>query len=251
MIFDFFISAFLVAAPYFLLSGVILGPATFRAQSQSSVSEPKGCQKNEMAGHRIQTTAFSCSDVKMEGVEKGEGIRLIESLRGRLLAEREASRAAREEAELICKRLVELDSKLREETKLRDKARKRLEFLEKKLTRFRALPLSESSGKSFDSCSDTCRSSSTPSSEVKQQTALHSTHGHLPDAAEKLGLKKYDLQSEDTSSSSSITAAAVHPEEAATDMNEQKKFNRNVSILPLKKSKSKSKIKTKAVVLWN
>lgn len=48
--------------------------------------------------------AFS-SDRKMKEGEEGEGKRLIECLRGRLLAERQASRAATEEAVLMGKRV--------------------------------------------------------------------------------------------------------------------------------------------------
>lgn len=96
---------------------------------------------------------------------------------------------------------MELERKLREETKLRDKAQKKLEFLKKKLKGFEALPLLERSGKSIDRCDDSCRSSSTASSEEKQEMARPLTHNHLPlpDAAEeKLGLQKSDLLSDDT-----------------------------------------------------
>ncbi|KAJ7977039.1 myosin heavy chain, cardiac muscle isoform-like isoform X1 [Quillaja saponaria] len=87
-------------------------------------------------------------------------LRTVESLRGRLLAERQASRIAKEDGELMGNKLIELESKLREETKVRDRAERKLEFLKKKLE---SLNLSSISGKSEQSsssekCENSCRS---------------------------------------------------------------------------------------------
>ncbi|CAI0427163.1 unnamed protein product [Linum tenue] len=57
----------------------------------------------------------------------------VESLRGMLLAERQASRVANEEAEQLADKLRELEKKLKEETKQKWKAEKKLTFLVKKL----------------------------------------------------------------------------------------------------------------------
>ncbi|KAI3442987.1 Protein-serine/threonine phosphatase [Psidium guajava] len=65
--------------------------------------------------------------------EKEEGLRTVECLRGRLLAERQASRFAREQAQLMTNKLVELENQLREETQMRAKTEKKLKFLKKKL----------------------------------------------------------------------------------------------------------------------
>ncbi|XP_019155120.1 PREDICTED: uncharacterized protein LOC109151978 isoform X2 [Ipomoea nil] len=62
-----------------------------------------------------------------------EVMRTVEFLRGRLLAERVASRKAKEAAQLMGNKLVYLETKLKEETKSRNKAEKRLKFLKKKL----------------------------------------------------------------------------------------------------------------------
>ncbi|XP_050383148.1 uncharacterized protein LOC126799928 [Argentina anserina] len=70
------------------------------------------------------------SDRKMEG---DEGMRTLECLRGRLLAERQASRVAKEDAELMGKKLIELQNKLKEEIQLKNKAEKKLKFLKRKL----------------------------------------------------------------------------------------------------------------------
>lgn len=82
-----------------------------------------------MAGNKIEDGKWSESKV-----ENGDdGLRTLECLRGRLLAERQASRVAKEESEFMGKKLVELEKKLREETKLMKKAEKRLKLLMKKL----------------------------------------------------------------------------------------------------------------------
>ncbi|GLT92453.1 hypothetical protein SLE2022_102900 [Rubroshorea leprosula] len=88
------------------------------------------------------------SEVKMEG---DNGLRTVECLRGRLLAERQASRVAKEEAEFMGSKLVELKNRLREETKLRNRAEKRLKFLKKKLESLKILPVLEDSQQSSSS----------------------------------------------------------------------------------------------------
>ncbi|KAF5737128.1 hypothetical protein HS088_TW13G00006 [Tripterygium wilfordii] len=66
-------------------------------------------------------------------MEGDDGLRTVECLRGRLLAERQASRVATEDAQIMAKKLIQLENQLREETKLRIKAEKKLHFLMKKL----------------------------------------------------------------------------------------------------------------------
>ncbi|MCE0481795.1 hypothetical protein HAX54_039867 [Datura stramonium] len=64
---------------------------------------------------------------------KEDGSRTVECLRGRLIAERAASRKAKEDAQLMGNKLIELETKLREETRSRNKAEKKLNFFMKKL----------------------------------------------------------------------------------------------------------------------
>ncbi|KAM1801151.1 hypothetical protein ACFX11_032798 [Malus domestica] len=92
------------------------------------------------------------SDGKMEG---DGGLRTLECLRGRLLAERQASRVAKEDAELIGKKLVELQKQLKEEIKLKEKAEKKLKYLKKKLE-----SLNISSKNSEKSCTQSTTTSS-------------------------------------------------------------------------------------------
>ncbi|XP_030522078.1 uncharacterized protein LOC115735120 isoform X1 [Rhodamnia argentea] len=74
-------------------------------------------------------SAYSITETR----EMEEGLRTVECLRGRLLAERQASRFAREQAQLMANKLVELENQLREETQMTAKTEKKLEFLKKKL----------------------------------------------------------------------------------------------------------------------
>ncbi|XP_042467036.1 uncharacterized protein LOC122050127 [Zingiber officinale] len=66
-------------------------------------------------------------------------LRTIDCLRGRLLAERVASKAAKEEADKLAKRLQELEGKLAEEIKCRDRAERKLKKAIKKLESSSAL----------------------------------------------------------------------------------------------------------------
>uniref|UniRef100_A0A7N0UV56 Uncharacterized protein n=1 Tax=Kalanchoe fedtschenkoi TaxID=63787 RepID=A0A7N0UV56_KALFE len=66
-------------------------------------------------------------------MEQIESVRTIECLRGRLLAERAATKSAKQEAALMENKLIELENKLSEETKLKNKAEKKLAFLLNKL----------------------------------------------------------------------------------------------------------------------
>ncbi|XP_073158560.1 uncharacterized protein [Henckelia pumila] len=70
------------------------------------------------------------SEKKMEGEDT---VRTVESLRGRLLAERMVSRNAKHEAEQLGNKLIQLETMLKQEAKSRDRAERKLRFLIKKL----------------------------------------------------------------------------------------------------------------------
>ncbi|XP_066395277.1 uncharacterized protein [Miscanthus floridulus] len=76
----------------------------------------------------------------------GGGMRTVECLRGRLLAERVASKAAKEEADQLSKRLDELEKKLADEVKVRNKAERRLRRAIKKLESLKILDVELSDG---------------------------------------------------------------------------------------------------------
>ncbi|XP_050227997.1 uncharacterized protein LOC126677431 [Mercurialis annua] len=79
---------------------------------------------------------------KMEG-DNSTSFMTLECLRGRLLAERQASKLAKHEAQLMGAKLIEIETKLREETKLRQKAEKKLKLLMKKLEPLKISPVFE------------------------------------------------------------------------------------------------------------
>uniref|UniRef100_A0A5B6YJY3 Uncharacterized protein n=1 Tax=Davidia involucrata TaxID=16924 RepID=A0A5B6YJY3_DAVIN len=66
-------------------------------------------------------------------MEEEDGLRTVECLRGRLLAERVASRVAKDDAEQMGNKLIELENQLRLEIKSRNRAEKKLKFIMKKL----------------------------------------------------------------------------------------------------------------------
>ncbi|XP_019705946.1 uncharacterized protein [Elaeis guineensis] len=86
--------------------------------------------------------------------EEDDGLRTVDCLRGRLLAERVASKVAKAEVDLMAKKLAELEKQLDVEIKSRNRAEKRLEFALKKLESLKLrdvpsqLSLSESSASS-------------------------------------------------------------------------------------------------------
>ncbi|BFG36075.1 hypothetical protein CerSpe_223490 [Prunus speciosa] len=124
------------------------------------------------------------SDRKMEG---DGGLRTLECLRGRLLAERLASRVAKEDAELMGKKLMELKNQLNEEIKLKDRAEKKLRFLKRKLE---SLKISSTSVESQ-------QSSSSKNSEIScsQSTTTSSAGSNDPEAHEP----KYKVTESETS----------------------------------------------------
>ncbi|CAL9773691.1 unnamed protein product [Musa acuminata subsp. burmannicoides] len=83
------------------------------------------------------------------------GSRIVDSLRGRLLAERVATKAAKEEAENLAKRLEELERELAEEIRCRRRAEKRLKHALKKLE---SLKLAKERSCSSSQCSATVNS---------------------------------------------------------------------------------------------
>ncbi|KAL6987499.1 hypothetical protein U1Q18_013244 [Sarracenia purpurea var. burkii] len=78
-------------------------------------------------------------------MEGDDGLRKVECLRGRLLAERLASRVAKADAEQIGNKLTELENQLRAEIKSRNRAEKRLKFVLKKLESMNISCVSEDS----------------------------------------------------------------------------------------------------------
>lgn len=107
-------------------------------------------------------------------MEKEDGLRTVECLRGRLIAERAASIKAKEDAELMGNKLIELETMLREEIRSRNKAEKKLNFFMKKLESMNISYVSDESEHSslldkseISSVTSTTASSSTSTSTSK------------------------------------------------------------------------------------
>ncbi|KAI3968914.1 hypothetical protein MKW92_042756 [Papaver armeniacum] len=77
--------------------------------------------------------------------EGENNLRTLECLRGRLLAERVASKAAKDDAEFMENKLMELEKQLSTETELRNKAEKKLKLLMKKMKSMNIASLLKSS----------------------------------------------------------------------------------------------------------
>ncbi|XP_059643426.1 uncharacterized protein LOC132285272 [Cornus florida] len=101
-------------------------------------------------------------------MEEEDGLRIVECLRGRLLAERVASRVAKEDAKQMENKLIELENQLKAEIRSRNRAEKKLIFLIKKLKSLNILyALEDSEHSKLLDKSDTSSLSSTTSSSPK------------------------------------------------------------------------------------
>lgn len=130
-------------------------------------------------------------------MRKGDdsGMRTVESLRGRLLAEREASKTAKNEADLIAKRLGELERQLAKEIKSRNRAQKRLEYALKKLKLLNLPESSQSSSEGWKAHPGTATGSSEQSG----------SQGEVEETMSSVGLK--DVAEDDGSGSSTGDSA--------------------------------------------
>ncbi|KAK4432412.1 hypothetical protein Salat_1003300 [Sesamum alatum] len=107
-----------------------------------------------------------CGEKKMEGEN---GVRTVDCLRGRLLAERAASRKANEEAEFLGNKLMELENLLKKEARSRNRAERKLKFLLKKLQSINITYVSDESEHSgLVDKTDISSVSSTASSSTKE-----------------------------------------------------------------------------------
>lgn len=98
------------------------------------------------------------------------GMRTVECLRGRLLAERVASKAAKEEADQLAARLDELEKQLSDEVKIRDRAERRLRRAIKRLESLKVLDVGLS-GSSIGSLSSNSNGCSAPEMEERNGPA--------------------------------------------------------------------------------
>ncbi|XP_023543783.1 uncharacterized protein LOC111803551 [Cucurbita pepo subsp. pepo] len=143
----------------------------------------------------------ACSGKKME---VGKGLKTLDCLRGRLLAERQASRSAKEEAQLMGEKLIELENQIRRETELRNKAEKRLKLLIKKLESLNIASSTSLVASEISTLSD----SSTNSSALKET-------------------ENQESRSENVDSTISENQCEKVPEIATSKQRDEKKPNQN------------------------
>ncbi|CAL9195959.1 unnamed protein product, partial [Musa hybrid cultivar] len=142
------------------------------------------------------------------------GSRIVDSLRGRLLAERVATKAAKEEAENLAKRLEELERELAEEIRCRRRAEKRLKHALKKLE---SLKLAKERSCSSSQCSATMNSGQCgPSEEVEGMAGdegrcslVGTVQDHVEDEPE--------FRSQESSTDASRTSCGDNKKETSVD----------------------------------
>ncbi|KAM3314043.1 hypothetical protein ACQJBY_033115 [Aegilops geniculata] len=138
------------------------------------------------------------------------GMRTVECLRGRLLAERVASKAAKEEADQLAARLDELEKRLSDEVKIRDKAERRLRRAIKRLESLKILDVGSSIGSlSSNSNSNACSGQQAPETEESNGPAvsLSTVNSVLSDPRTGGEDKGWDGESVKGSSAGSCTQA--------------------------------------------
>ncbi|XXG74795.1 hypothetical protein AAC387_Pa07g3421 [Persea americana] len=144
---------------------------------------------------------------KMVTVEGDDDSWTVDCLRRRLVAERVSSRVAKEDAELMGRKLIELESQLKLEIKARNRAEKMLKFATKKLE---SLNISAALGQSSSPASEGSVSSSTCSSSPQEPDGSSSSQKETrkSNTEEKIKNEADSLLSEDFRCKNSATAGA-------------------------------------------
>ncbi|KAK6943738.1 hypothetical protein RJ641_024840 [Dillenia turbinata] len=124
-------------------------------------------------------------------VEGDDAFRTVECLRGRLLAERVASRVAKQDAELMGNKLIELEKLLTEEIKYQSKAEKKLKWAMEKL---KSLNKSRNSDESVQSNSSMNFEISSDSSSSTSSSAPKELDNDQEPKSKKLDPEKYDTE---------------------------------------------------------
>ncbi|CAN6301307.1 unnamed protein product [Urochloa humidicola] len=139
------------------------------------------------------------------GGEGGGGMRTVECLRGRLLAERVASKAAKEEADQLAKRLDELEKQLADEVKVRNKAERKLRRAIKKLKSLKILDVELSDGSISSLSSNGLSGDQAPEVEERNSPGSLTTDDSTPSGPQGDGDANADADSAKVSSAGSCT----------------------------------------------
>ncbi|OVA18213.1 hypothetical protein BVC80_1835g642 [Macleaya cordata] len=145
-------------------------------------------------------------------MEGEDSLRTVECLRGRLLAERVASKAAKEDAEFMGNKLIELEKQLRLETELKNKAEKKLKFLKKKMESLKLSPISDdrSSSTTFSGSKEPEEQNS--DSQIAQQVKCSTAKEEISDISTSKSIQKdnseYSLSDPDHQMTSTIRSSS-------------------------------------------
>nr|GLL34591.1 uncharacterized protein LOC109155615 isoform X2 [Ipomoea trifida] len=181
-----------------------------------------------------------------------DALRTVDCLRGRLLAERVASKNAKEEAQLMGNKLIELENRLKEETKSRNRAEKRLNFLMKKLL---SINVSFVSDESENSCltegSEVSSASYTACSTSKDLPRIEIPCSSEGDSPEPMENAKSD-NNENTEADSKICEKEEHSnmnnlktsaeEKEMNDLDQEENVDNSLALVPVDLPKPKQAI---------
>ncbi|XP_015055162.1 uncharacterized protein LOC107001710 isoform X1 [Solanum pennellii] len=183
------------------------------------------------------------SDKKME---KEDGVRTVECLRGRLIAERAASKRAKEDAEFMGNKLqlIELETKLKEESKSRNKAEKKLKYFIKKLESMNICYISDESEHSslFDKSEISSVTSTTTTSNsskiISEQNSQFkdSMIIDFQDSQELISQENNSKELEFSNSDANSSKSIVQEEEKSEEDN----VNSSLALVPIDLPKPKS-----------
>ncbi|XP_027768068.1 uncharacterized protein LOC107001710 isoform X4 [Solanum pennellii] len=177
-------------------------------------------------------------------MEKEDGVRTVECLRGRLIAERAASKRAKEDAEFMGNKLIELETKLKEESKSRNKAEKKLKYFIKKLESMNICYISDESEHSslFDKSEISSVTSTTTTSNsskiISEQNSQFkdSMIIDFQDSQELISQENNSKELEFSNSDANSSKSIVQEEEKSEEDN----VNSSLALVPIDLPKPKS-----------
>ncbi|XP_004249511.1 protein gar2 [Solanum lycopersicum] len=177
-------------------------------------------------------------------MEKEDGLRTVECLRGRLIAERAASKRAKEDAEFMGNKLIELETKLKEESKSRNKAEKKLKYFIKKLESMNICYISDESEHSslFDKSENSSVTSTTTTSNsskiITEQNSQFkdSMISDFEDSQELISQENNSKELEFPNSDANSSKSIVQEEEKSEEDN----VNSSLALVPIDLPKPKS-----------
>nr|GME19033.1 myosin heavy chain, cardiac muscle isoform-like isoform X2 [Ipomoea batatas] len=173
-----------------------------------------------------------------------DALRTVDCLRGRLLAERVASKNAKEEAQLMGNKLIELENRLKEETKSRNRAEKRLKFLMKKL---QSINVSFVSDESENSCltegsevSSASYTACSTSKDLEEDDSPETMENAKSDNNENTEADSKKCEKEEHSNMNNLETSA--DEKEMNDLDREESVDNSLALVPVDLPKPKQTI---------